>query len=348
MIVKIDAVRMLACVLLLTAVAARGAESGSAPDEVVLKNGSRILGTVTELRDGVVQMETEFAGILNIQQDQIQSMQTRSPTVLTLADGQVVEDQVIVVKQEQLLLSGPEVPAGSYTVRDLVLSNPEPWELGHGYQWSGLVSTALTLERGNTETDEFDYRLESVWRSLRDRYTTRLNGEVDEANDEKIAENWAVLGKYDRFLDGSLYWGLNASAEQDKFADLNLRYYLGPYVGRQFYEEPVLTLSSEIGLVYVNEDFIIGEDDNYQGANWTVNAASNYLGGNSRLYLEHTGIWNLDRTEDVLLNLTMGLAFPLLFNVEAAAEVVLEYDSARPPEVEETDQTYRFRLGYAW
>jgi hypothetical protein len=37
-----------------------------------------------------------------------------------------------------------------------------------------------------------------------------------------------------------------------------------------------------------------------------------------------------------------------LFNVEAAAEVVLEYDSARPPEVEETDQTYRFRLGYAW
>ncbi|QIB65424.1 DUF481 domain-containing protein [Kineobactrum salinum] len=345
---KTELVRALvACALLLPA-AGHSAEADQNLDEIVLKNGSRILGTVIELRDGIVKIKTDFAGVVKIHQDQIQDMQTRTPTVIKLADGTLLEDQAIVVQQEQLLLSGPEAPMDSYTVRDVVLGNPKPWELGHGYLWSGLVSTALTLERGNTDSDEFDYRLESVWRSLRDRYTVRLNGEIDEANDQKIAENWAVLGKYDHFLEGPLYWGLNASVEQDKFADLDRRYYLGPYLGRQFYEAPALTLSGEIGLVYVDEQFILGEDGNYRGMNWTVDATSNYLGGNSRLYLEHTGIWNLDQTEDMLLNLTMGLAFPLLFNVEAAAEVVLEHDSGRPPDVEELDQTYRFRLGYSW
>ena len=35
--------------------------SASPPDEIILKNGSRVLGTVTSVRDGVVKVETDFA-----------------------------------------------------------------------------------------------------------------------------------------------------------------------------------------------------------------------------------------------------------------------------------------------
>lgn len=142
--------------------------------------------------------------------------------------------------------------------------------------------------------------------------------------------------------------GVNASVEQDTFADLDLRYYLGPYLGRQFYEKPLFTLSGEAGLVVVNEDFILADDQDYLGANWTLDASSDYLGDDSRLYLKHTGILNLDDTENVVLNLTMGLSFPLLLSIEGAAEVLLTYDSAVPSELDELDQSYRFRIGYSW
>lgn len=317
-------------------------------DEIVLKNGSRILGTVTAVRDGVVKMDTEFAGTISVKFEHITSLQANQPRVLLLADGTVVEGQAIAVEQEQLVLTTQEAPPGAYSLQDLALTDPAPWELGQGYNWTGLASAALGLQRGNTDTDEFDYNVDTSWRSTEDRYTARLNGEVDEANGVKNAENWSVLGKYDRFLDGPLYWGVNASAEQDKFADIDLRYYLGPYLGREFYSEPVLTLSGEAGLVVVDEDFIIAEDEQYLGANWTVDASSDYLGGDSRLYLKHTGIWNLDETDEFILNLTLGLAFPLLAQVEAAAEIMLDYDSGLPPEVESLDQAYRFRLGYSW
>ena len=82
--------------------------------------------------------------------------------------------------------------------------------------------------------------------------------------------------------------------------------------------------------------------------NWNIHAQSNYLGGDSRLYVDHIGIWDLDNTDDIILNTTFGLAFPLLFGLEGAAEILLEYDSGAVEGVEDLDQTYSLRIGYRW
>ena len=70
--------------------------------------------------------------------------------------------------------------------------------------------------------------------------------------------------------------------------------------------------------------------------------------GDSRLYLNQLGVWNLDETSDYLVNTTIGLAFPLLWGFEAAAEVLLEYDAGAVEGVEKLDETYALRLGYTW
>jgi len=176
----------------------------------------------------------------------------------------------------------------------------------------------------------------------------KLDGEVDETSKTKTEENTTVVAKYDRFLSDGNYWGVNLSLETDEFADLDLRSYVGPYYGRQLFDKPIVKLSVEAGLSYVDERFITAEDQDYPGANWNIKASSNYLGGKSRLYLDHTGIWNLDTTEDLILNTTLGLSFPLLGDLEAAAEILLEYDSGAVGEVDEMDQTYQVRIGYVW
>jgi len=317
-------------------------------DEIRLKNGSRILGTVTSARDGVIVIETDFAGTLSIDSEAVDQMRTQGSLVVQLSDGYVIRDQPIVMEDEGIVVTTDSGGRRSYGASDILLVNPEPWELGDGYKPFGLISFAWALERGNSDTDELDYKVESYWRSLEDRYTLKFNGESDEANDIKSADNWNLLGKYDYFLEGNNYWGGKLGAEQDEFADLDLRAYIGPYYGRQFYEEPIFMLSGELGISYVTEDFISAEDQEYPGANWDIHASSNYLGGDSRLYLDHVGIWNLQETSDVILNSTFGLSFPLLFNIEAAAEITLEYDSGAVEGVEDLDQTYRFRIGYTW
>ena len=66
------------------------------------------------------------------------------------------------------------------------------------------------------------------------------------------------------------------------------------------------------------------------------------------MYVDHIGIWDLDNTDDIILNTTFGLAFPLLFGLEGAAEILLEYDSGAVEGVEDLDQTYSLRIGYRW
>ena len=322
--------------------------TATALDEIVLKNGSRILGTVTSSRDGVVVMETDFAGTLTIDSATVETIHTNGSLVIQLVDGHIIRDQPILMESEGMVVTTESGDQRSYGLSDILLVNPEPWELGDGYKSTGLVSFAWSLERGNTDTDELDYKLESIWRSLEDRYTLRMVGEIDEANGLKSADNWTVIGKYDYFLGGDNYWGGKIGAETDDFADLDLRAYIGPYYGRQFYDQPVFTLRADAGLAYVTEDFITAEDQEYPGANWDVQINSDYLGGDSQLYINHNGIWNLKDTQDIILNTTFGLSFPLLGRLEGAAEILLEYDSGAVENIEELDQTYKFRIGYTW
>ena len=334
--------------LLPLATGAWAQEEPAATDEIELKNGSRVIGKVTGIRDGVVTVESDFAGALSVSLDQIITMTTSDPATLLLADESVIEEQGIEVRDSQLVVGEPGAPAETYALDQLRIANPEPWELGEGYNATGLVSFAFAIERGNSDTDELDYKLESYWRSLRDRFTLKLDGEVDEANDQKNADNWLVQGKYDYFLSDVTYWGVNVSAEADEFKDLDLRYLIGPYIGRDFFTDPLFTLTGEVGASYVNEDFITAEDQDYTAANWYLRMTSNYLGGDSQLYFDQRGIWNLDQTSDVVIDTAVGLSFPLLWRLEAAAEVLWEYDSGAVEGVEELDETYRLRVGYSW
>jgi len=324
-------------------------EAAAAPlDEVVLKNGSRILGTVTSAREGVIEIETDFSAAIKIDATRVDSIHTRGSMVVLMNDGSTVHDQPIIVDESGIVVTADDGSQRAYAVSDFQMLNPEPWELGDGYKFFGLANVALQIEKGNTVTDELDYKVESTWRSLKDRYTLKFNGEIDEANGVKNADNNLLVGKYDYFLEDDDYWGGKFAAKQDVFADLDLRAFIGPYYGRQFFERRIFTLSGEVGLAYVTEDFIVAEDQDYPGVHWEVNLTSDYLGGDSRLYIEQGGIWNLKDTDDIVLITTFGLSFPLLGNLEAAAEILLEYDSGAVEGIEELDQTYKFRIGYTW
>lgn len=315
-------------------------------DRIELRNGSVVLGTITDAEGGTITVETDFAGVVDIDREQVATLRSKRPFTLQLADGTVLESTPLQVENDRLVgLDG----GGGYALADLTRVNPEPWELGRGYHWTGLASAGLAIEQGNTDTRELDYRAESTWRSLRDRITLRLVGEFDEANGEKNAENWIFTSKYDRFLaERDWYWGVNALFEHDEFADTELRSTVGPYVGKTFFDAPRFTLEAEAGAAYVSEDFFVAEDRDYAAATWHVSMSSDILGEGTQLYFLQNGNVALQSGAGILVNTTAGVSVPLLLNIEGAAEVIWKYDSGAVDNVESLDQAYQFRLGYRW
>ncbi len=318
------------------------------PDRIELKDGSTVFGTVVDAENGTLSLETDFAGTIKVRLDQIASMYTETPMTLQMADGSIIEAHPLAVEDEKLMLPEATEGGSGYALSQLLRVNPEPWETGDGYRWTGLASGALVTQRGNTETDELDYNVESRWTGLNDRYSARVFGQLREVNGNRSAENITGTAKYDRFLEDDWYWGMSASAERDQFSDINLRAYVGPYIGKKFDQTPLFILEAELGLSYVSEQFTSSPDQEYPGAVWTLDATSDYFGNDLRAYVRQNGIWDLQETSDFVINSTAGMSFPLIAAIEGAAEITLEYDAGAVSDVEKLNQIYRFRIGYRW
>lgn len=315
----------------------------SEPDRVVLRNGSVLFGTVTDVADGKISIETDFAGVVSLDQAQIVEMRVHGEHALQLANGRLVDAMPIEVREGDLIL--PDEPVKLDALQRI---DPEPWELGEGYEWTGTASFGLVIEQGNTDTEEADYRVNTRLNGLEDRFTLRALGEIDRVNGVKNSENWSLTGKYDRFLSDNWYWGVATRFERDRFADLNLRAYLGPYLGRGFTWRDKTELEFELGLSYVREHFIIRDDGDYAGMVWTINATSEWFGDRFKPYFYQNGVWNLQKTSNVIVDTTAGITFPLIGKVVGSAELLVEYDAGTAAEVASVDQTYQFRLGYTW
>lgn len=326
-----------------------------------LNDGSVIVGTIRGYEDDHLIIDTAFASGLKVAATLIAEANQPIPAELLLDDQRLVTVPELIVSSGQLSLGSEVVPIDTIAMMD-----PEDWQKGEGYQWQGSAGAALAFNRGNTISDQLDITADSQFESTRDRITVRgkierddtvkLVQTLDEQGQTQIekqssltADRWEIIGKYDYFLsDPKDYLGLNASVEADALADIRLRTYLGPYFGRQLFDNPWGTLDGEIGAVYVDTDFRIADDTTYPGLNWNLTGESEALGFDSRLYLTHVGILNLQQSDQPILNTTIGLSFPFVLGLEAAAEMVVNYDGGAAAGTDKVDQAYKLRFGYSW
>jgi Protein of unknown function, DUF481 len=329
------------CAFLFSGFAARA-------DQVVMKNGSVLVGELVSADESRVIFSTPFAGNITINQQNITSIITDSKVDLLLANGELIRDRQIMAENEELVVLGGD-DVVRFDVPDIAMLNPEPWQLGLGYKWSGMLDGSIGSARGNADTDELDLNMESIWRGYKNRYTVRGNWEIDQANGDRNKYKWLVRAKYDRFQDKEMknYLGMQVALDHDEFQDLDLRQSVGPYYGRQFYEQQFLNVHGELGVVYVEEEFEMAQDNDYWGVNWEVRAATESILG-FQFYASQEGISDVTESAELLMNTVLGVRFPTLFGFASAAEAVYQYDGGAVEGVDDTDETYRFKVGYVW
>ncbi len=332
-------------------------------DEMHMKNGSRLIGTLVSGGGGSVVFNTEFAGDISVNSEHVLFITTDSGVTLLMKDGTVYEDKQIAATHDAMIVRDGDDNPVNLELADLDKVNPPDWEMGRGYNFFGKVGAAMLLEGGNTDNEEFDLNYEVVLRSLKDRYSSRGYFEFDEANGVRNKNKWRTVNKYDRFRNNSAedYYGFLLAFERDEFANNDLRTYIGPYIGRQFYDSTLIDMAGEVGLVYVAEQYIDNTDDyDYPGGNWSLRLTSDWISGwlgpDATAFIDHDGIANFDDLDALILNTTVGFSLPVWAGFVFGADLRWEYDGGvvsdpNDPEFEDikkTDTTFNFRLGYEW
>jgi putative salt-induced outer membrane protein YdiY len=318
-------------------------------DELIMKDGSRLLGKVVKKEDSTLEFETSYAGVIKVKWGEVSQLTADSPVQVLLEDeSTLVANEIRKTEEATLLETEAGVTAQSVTPGTVAYINPEPWRTGEGVKWTGRINIDLEVDRGNTDEDEFELDGEVKVRRQHDRFIFMGQYEEDNTNGVMTTQEWKQGNKYDYFLTEKFYYGVLLVFEHDRFADLELRTRLGPHVGYQFFESKELNLDTNVGLLYVDENYDEAEDDDFWSLGWQIDFDWFLVPDRVQFYHRHTGFQAMDNTGNLTIDSWTGFRFPIYRGIVASTEAEVDYDGGAPPDVDKTDTTYRLKLGYQW
>ena len=315
-------------------------------DELRMKNGDRISGTVIRMEDEKLIFKTSYTGEISINWADIATITTDSSIKIVLSDESVLSGvakpaQNGTMKLEVEKTTGPV----SFDLAEVKSINPVPEP---PIKFKGYVNVGANVTKGNTDTETFHINTELIARTVKNRFT--IGGELNYGteNGEETADNAIGFIKYDHFLTKKWYLYSNASFERDDFKDIKLRTALGVGAGYQFLELPLTNLSTEAGVNYINEDFDDAEDGSYPAGRWAVTFDIYLLKKIIQFFHFHEGFVGFEDAEDIFIRSRTGFRFLLYKNFFATTQVNWDWDNTPAPGRKRTDEMYLFTLGYKW
>lgn len=189
--------------------------AASFADQVTLKNGDRLTGTVVKSDGKTLVFHTDAAGDVTLQFDAIQAIKTDEEVHVTLKDGKTVVGPVTTTdsKLEVATKTAGTVEAAKDDVT-LIRNDTEQLAydkslhpgLMHG--WNGGANVGFSVARGNSQTENLALAFNAVHPTLNDKitlYETSIDTKNDLASPSTVANLNTGGLRYDRNLNPRLF-----------------------------------------------------------------------------------------------------------------------------------------------
>jgi len=313
-------------------------------DEVWLKNGDHLTGKVLSLDAGTLVFKTSYAGDLSIAWGEVVNLKTDEPIKVLLGDETTAQGPLSPGDAGKVKVKAEQVAEPlTIDLANVKAINPKP-----PLRTNFRANVGFSMTDGNTDTQDIYADAEFMARTLHNRYT--IGGLYKRSEDEDVKTEDKALGymKYDHFFTKKWYGYANATGEQDEFKDLDLRVTLGVGAGYQFIETDRTNLSFEAGLSYVDENYILADDNGFAAGRWALKFDHFLLPKSLQYFLYHTGLQSVEDSDDLILFTQTGFRIPFYKNLNITAQFNWEYDKSPSPGKKESDYTYLFTLGYLW
>jgi putative salt-induced outer membrane protein YdiY/small nuclear ribonucleoprotein (snRNP)-like protein len=237
-------------------------------DQVTLKNGDRLTGTVVKSDGKTLVLHTDAGGDLTIQFAAIQEMKTEKELHVTLKGGKTVVGPVTTTdgKLEIATKTGGTVEAPKDEVT-LIRNDAEQETydkslhpgLRHG--WTVGANVGFSVARGNSETENLALAFNAVHASLNDKITLYASS-IDTTNNLATPSTVANLEtggfRYDRNIGPRMFAFVAADFQSNALQYLDLRsVYTGGF-GAHVIKSDNTMLNFLAGVNYTHETYSNG------------------------------------------------------------------------------------------
>lgn len=236
-------------------------------DQVVLKNGDRLTGTVISSDGKVLTFKSELAGEVKIDWASITNITSAQNLHVALKDGQTLvgavaskDDSLVVATKNTGEITTPKDSVTTIrndadeAIYERDVLHPRLIDL-----WSGVLDTGLSLTSGNSDTLTYNFAGKAARVSSRDKITVYANAVYARNNTTGTTEVTA------HDIQGGIRGDLNVSPrffvfglgdfEYDQFQQLNLRSVFGGGGGYHLLKWKNATLDVNAGGSYQREEF---------------------------------------------------------------------------------------------
>ena len=220
--------------------------SASLADQVTLKNGDRLTGTVVKSDAKTLLLKTDFAGDVTLQWDAVTGIVSTEALHLSLKDGQTIVGTVttddgkfdVATKETGAVAASKDAVVAVRDDAEQKAYDDQIERLRHPHLtdfWSGLLDTGLSLTRGNSESLTYSLSGKAARVTDRDKisvYTTAIytDSTVDHVTSTTAhAIRGGVRG--DLNVSNKLFVFGFTDFEYDQFQDLDLRNVVGGGMG---------------------------------------------------------------------------------------------------------------------
>ena len=232
-------------------------------DQVTLKNGDRLSGTIVKTDEDKLEMKSEFAGDVKLPWSAVVAIVSAEPLHIALKNGQTIVG-VVTTKDGKFEIAAPSGPVEAPKAEVVAVRNNAEQDLYMRMEhprlidlWAGLLDAGLSFTRGNSESTSFALTGKAARTTKRTKislYSTEIYSRSTLAGVSNTTAS-AIRGgaRVDVNLRGrSFAFGL-ADFEHDRFQDLDLRSVLGGGLGYHLIKEKERTFDVFGGLTYNQE-----------------------------------------------------------------------------------------------
>jgi putative salt-induced outer membrane protein YdiY len=228
-------------------------------DEIVFKNGERLIGTFERMEGGKLIFKSQTIGEVTIDISQVKLINAEKLFNIHFQDGNILKSKIFKSEEDLFTVDGTDAAKGqTFEVSAVSAINPP---VKPKVTWDGSIAAGYTSTHGNTFTEQANVALGVVIRSERTRL--RLDSlyvlgrdEDDDTGDKKThEENFSIGAKYDYFFTKKVFGYVSGSFKKDHIADLDYRTITGAGGGYQWIETGAMKFSTDAGLALLKEKY---------------------------------------------------------------------------------------------
>lgn len=326
---------------------------------VEVDNGTRLVGIITKIEDGVVHLDPGFTGVIEVPMERVVRIESDEPISIRTERGEIQTGSLRSPAEGTVAVSGP---SGSMTTplnqiasgwqqgaRDPIAVAEQAELKSQLRRWSYQAGADISGRSGNADNQRVGFNFRAVLDGPNDRLEFYGSYDYAETDGQRGADEIKGGTRFTSFFSGDLGWFLRSELERDTFEGIDFRSTNAAGLTYRFIKRDRMDLEGSAGFSYRYDSFMAGGSEDYPGLDFGLLFNWQFADW-GRLTSTVSYVPSVEDFKDYLLEQDTGVEIPLGSADFWRLRVGLNnrYNSDPDTGREKLDTAYYVRLLLSW